>query len=182
MKNRHTLLAKNLIPAYAYTAITALAYLFSRFYTVFTHDETSEAISLLWLFLLFSGMAFFVLAAIVFTIAKRQPRRIALAVYSSGVVTFAAGLFIRGVLEIFGADRSLIRYYEIAGIALMAIGFILIAVFSQPYAQKKTMQWPKSVKILVRRGIPAETAIRALVKCGEITQEEAEEMICSRGI
>ena len=129
-------LYKNLKYVYAFLLLTALAYIFGRTYTFFTHGEISRSISGIWLYLLFFGVFFHVLAAVIFTLIKRRPYRLAADIYNSGVLAFAAGMFMNGFFEILSADKSLIRYYEFAGIGLMAAGFILIAVCRQPNAQE----------------------------------------------
>jgi len=116
--------------------LTALAYIFGRTYTFFTHGEISRSISEMWLYLLLSGVVFHALAAVMFTLIKRQPYRLAAGIYNSGVLAFAAGMFMNGFFEILSVDRSLIKYYEFAGIGLMAAGFILIAVCRQPNEQE----------------------------------------------
>jgi hypothetical protein len=174
MKNRLYLLNKNLIPAYAYFVITIFAFLFSRFYTIFTFGEYSQMMSTMWMFLLISGVAVYVFAAIVFTLLNRQLRHICLAVYSSGVVTYTAGMFVRGILVILGHYTHLTRYYEIAGIALMVIGFVLMIVFSQPFSRELIRKWPRLVKRYIHKGVSPEAALFIMVKNGKITQEEAD--------
>jgi len=131
------LLNKNLQPAYAFFALTAFAYIFSRVYTFFSHGETSEHISSMWFFLLCFGTAFYFLEAIIFTLIKSQPNRIGLEVYSSGILAYTAGMFMNGLFEIFGHDRSLVQYYHFAGIGLMVAGFIIVVFFSQKLSAKQ---------------------------------------------
>ena len=129
-----TLLKKNLRPAYVFIVLTALAFLFSMVYTVFTYGETTVSLSYAWVFLLCSGAVFFVLAALILSRKNRRMHQLGLEVYSTGVLTYTAGMAIRGLFEILGDDRSLIKYYEIAGIGLMVAGFILIAFFSRRFS------------------------------------------------
>jgi len=167
MDDKLRLLHKNLIPAYAYFILTVLAYLSGRFHTYFSYGEFSQSISSLWIFLLLFGAVFNTLTAVVFTLLKRQPSRFALAVYSSGVVAYTAGLSVRGFFEIFGHDKSLIRFYEFAGIGLMIIGILLIVAYKQRPSAVMNKKWSR--------------AIRVLVQNGNITSEEADAMAAYYG-
>ena len=120
---------KNLKSAVIYSFTAVFAYIFDRVYALFSHGVSSKDMSLMWLFLICSGTVFYLILALICNKTKRRPHRIALNIYNSGTSIFAAGMLLNGIFEIAGTDSVFILYYKIAGITLMAAGFIVTVIF-----------------------------------------------------
>jgi len=120
---------KNLKSAVIYLFTAVFTFIFDRVYAVFSHGVSSKDMSFMWLFLLCSGALFYLVLYVISDKTKRQPVRLALNIYNSGVAIFVAGMLLNGIFEIAGTSSVFIFYYKFIGIELIAIGFILTVIF-----------------------------------------------------
>lgn len=112
--------------AFTYMLLAIFCALFGGVYECFSHDVYSFSIIYAFAFPLAGGsLPFFTIFLIK---AKFYPCAFARNLYHSGIATLTAGSFIRGVLDIYGTTNGLIKYYSIAGIALVVTGIFIYAL------------------------------------------------------
>jgi len=114
-----------------------LAALFTAFfggvYEIFSHEVYSFSMIYAFAYPLAGGVLPFLLLAQ--RGGKNFPGAAARQIYHAGIATLTVGSIMRGVLEIYGTTNSLVRWYTIAGLALVITGLAIYAV--QALAGKK---------------------------------------------
>jgi hypothetical protein len=124
---------RNLKSAVIYFFTAVFAFIFDRVYAIFSHGVFSKDMSFMWLFLLCSGILFYLVLYLICNKTKRELSRFALNIYNSGTAVFVTGMLLNGIFEIAGTGSVFILYYKIAGIIFMVIGFILLQILPKHF-------------------------------------------------
>ena len=112
--------------ALIYLCITLFCGLFSAVYEYFSFGVYSNYMIFLYMIPLMAGVLPFALAGLM--IRLPCPSLISVKIYNCGVATLTLGCCLAGVLEIYGTTSIYIRFYWLAGIVMMAFGFVLYLV------------------------------------------------------
>lgn len=109
-----------------YFCVALYCGLFGAIYEHFSHGVYSNYMVFLFMFPLIGGAVPY--AALGFIKQLRCPEIPARRIYNCGVATLTVGSCFAGVLEIYGTTSVYLKYYWIAGIALISIGIALYAL------------------------------------------------------
>lgn len=107
-----------------YLIVSAIVGAFSAVYEYFSHEVYSMTMILAFAPTLFLGAAPAVLLHLLDDEVSSAGRRI----FRLGTACLTAGMIFNGVIEIYGTDSPLTKYYFIAAAALFVIGFALILI------------------------------------------------------
>lgn len=109
-----------------YFCIALYCGLFSAIYEHFSHGVYSNYMVFLFIFPLIGGAVPY--AALGFIKRMRCPSASARRIYNCGVATLTVGSCFAGILEIYGTTSVYLKYYWLAGIALIAMGIAVYAL------------------------------------------------------
>jgi hypothetical protein len=112
-----------------YAILSILATVVNKVYAIFGHGVSSPAMTWMFLYPLIGGALFYFL---IYGAASRIIRfngyRLFFNIYNSGIATLTFGSFLKGILEIAGADSIYLVFYYAVGAVFIAAGLILAAV------------------------------------------------------
>ncbi len=111
--------------SFLYLLISLFCAVFGGIYEVFSHEVYSFYMLYAFLIPLAGGALPFFLINI---LPVKYPCRIARNLYHSGIATLTAGSIVYGALEIYGTTNTMIKYYLIVGLVLLAAGIIIFLI------------------------------------------------------
>ena len=97
--------------------------LFSAVYEHFSHGVYSNYMVYLFAFPFFGGVVQYAIFGLAPKIKCPSPA--SARIFNSGVAALAVGSCIKGVLDIYGTTSSYQPFYWVAGISLIALGFVM---------------------------------------------------------
>ncbi|MCB9418310.1 MAG: hypothetical protein H6667_00780 [Ardenticatenaceae bacterium] len=103
-----------------YAAITLFCIAFSFIYSLFSHGVSSPFMSYAFAFSLVLGVGGFILFG-----WQHLENRAAFNLYNAGIATLTVGSFLRGIIDIAGADTTYPAYYFFVGTILVAGGGLI---------------------------------------------------------
>ncbi|MCM8711235.1 hypothetical protein M2651_09355 [Clostridium sp. SYSU_GA19001] len=128
MKNQSRHRRKTIL---TYFVLSVIAIVVNKVYAIFSHGVSSAAMTWMFLYPLIGGL-FFYLLIYVFAgkILKFTGYRLFFNIYNSGIAILTFGSFVKGVLEIAGADSPYLVYYYAVGGIFIAAGLILMSIMA----------------------------------------------------
>lgn len=99
-----------------------LSAVFGAVYEYYSHDVYSNYMLYAFLIPLVGGALLYTWLS--FTLKIPLPSTIAMCLYNSGLATLTVGSHMKGVLDIYGTENSLLVVYWIVGIILLALGVL----------------------------------------------------------
>jgi hypothetical protein len=109
-----------------YMILSVAAIIINNIYTMFGHGVTSAAMTWMFLYPLLGGtLVMLLIKRIAPTAVKAPGFRLAFNLYNSGIAVLTVASFLRGILEIAGADSPYTIPFYIVGIAFAAAGFLV---------------------------------------------------------
>ena len=106
-----------------YLYVSAGCLIFSMIYECFSHNVFSPYMVFAVAFPLLGGLVAGELLKKV--PARHLPGQLSAEVYHCGLATLTVGSIIRGVMDIYGTENALVKYYAFAGIGLVALALLL---------------------------------------------------------
>lgn len=133
MKNQSKQLVKTIV---IYLILSLFAIVVNKVYAIFGHGVSSAAMTWMFLYPLIGGSLFyFLIYAFSSKIIKFAGYRLFFNIYNSGIATLTFGSFLKGVMEIAGADSPYLAYfYEVGGLFIAAALILMIVI---AFNQKK---------------------------------------------
>lgn len=109
-----------------YMILSFLAVIIDNVYAMFGHGVTSASMTWMFLYPLLGGTLACLLIELIVPDAARAPGfRLAFNLYSSGIAALTAGSFLKGILEIAGADSPYTIAFFITGWSFTAAGSLV---------------------------------------------------------
>ncbi len=116
---------KKTILVYLLLALTAI--LVDNVYAIFGHGVRSAAMTWMFLYPLLGGTMFYlIIDRWTQGIGGSKGYRAFYNLHNSGIATLTVGSFLKGILEIAGADSLYVLYFQVTGWVLVVIGLLLL--------------------------------------------------------
>jgi hypothetical protein len=126
-KNNKKMNLKRSVIVYMILSFTAI--IINYVYGLFGHGVTSASMTWMFLYPLLGGtLGCLLIELIVPSASKAEGFRLAFNLYNSGIAALTVGSFLKGILEIAGADSPYTVAFFIAGWAFTAAGFLLFLI------------------------------------------------------
>lgn len=114
-----------------YLILSVTAIVVNKVYASFGHGITSPAMTWMFLYPLLGGALFyFLIDGFLNKIIQFAGYRLFFNLYNSGIAALTFGSFLKGVMEIAGADSAYLVLYYLVGGAFIAAGLILMFVLA----------------------------------------------------
>ena len=121
------------------TAKTAMTYLYvsilcivvTNVYALYGHGVRSASMDFMFLYPLLCGTVVFLLVSLFLSRVPERLRvisRLGYNVYNSGVASLTSAGMLAGIMEIAGTGSKWVPYFNITGVALLAVGIICQAM------------------------------------------------------
>jgi hypothetical protein len=124
MNNKSNHFIKTII---TYAIFSIFAIVVNKVYAIFGHGVSSAAMTWMFLYPLIGGALFyFLIYGLSNKINKFKGYRLFFNIYNSGIATLTFGSFLKGVMEIAGADSIYLKFYFVVGGLFIAAGLILM--------------------------------------------------------
>lgn len=112
--------------ALIWLGVTVFCISFDRIYALFSHDVSSRYLSLMFLYPLLGGAAFYFLLWLLVPRAEElKNRHLAAQCYNSGIATLTAGSALKGILEIAGSTSPYTPAYFFFGWTVTVLGLLI---------------------------------------------------------
>jgi len=119
-----------------YMILSFVAIIVNNVYALFGHGVTSAAMIWMFLYPLLGGTLVMLLIELIVPSAVKAPGfRLAFNLYNSGIATLTVASFLRGILEIAGADSPFTLPFYIVGGAFIAGG--LLTFLAKPLRRRE---------------------------------------------
>jgi hypothetical protein len=114
-----------------YLILSAAAIVANKVYALFSHGVASPAMTWMFLYPLLGGALFYFLVdGFIGKIAKFAGYRLFFNIYNSGIAVLTFGSFLKGVMDIAGADSVYLVLYYLVGVVFLAAGLILMFILA----------------------------------------------------
>jgi hypothetical protein len=108
-----------------YLIVSILAIVVNRVYATFGHGVASSSMTWMFLYpLIGGGLLYFLISVFAKHITNFAGYRLGFNIYNSGIATLTFGSFLKGVMEIAGADSMYLIFYYVVGGLFIALGLI----------------------------------------------------------
>jgi hypothetical protein len=112
-----------------YLILSIIAIVINKIYAIFAHGVSSEAMTWMFLYPLIGGSLFYSLILVFANcIVRFNGYRMFFNIYNSGIAILTFGSFLKGIIDIAGADSKHLIFYYVIGILFVVIGLILIFI------------------------------------------------------
>lgn len=127
-KNQHKQLKKTIV---SYLILSILAIIINKIYGIFGHGVSSVAMTWMFLYPLIGGsFLYFFIYVFANKIIKFVGYRLFFNIYNSGIATLTFGSFLKGVMDIAGADSAYLVLYFVVGSLFTTAGLILMFIMA----------------------------------------------------
>lgn len=111
--------------------LSVFAIIVNKVYAIFGHGVSSAAMTWMFLYPLLGGVLFyFIIYGFANKVFKFKGYRLFFNIHNSGIATLTFGSFLKGVLEIAGADSIYLVYYNVVGGLFITAGLILLFIMA----------------------------------------------------
>lgn len=112
-----------------YMILSVIAIIINKVYASFGHGVASPAMTWMFLYPLIGGTFFyFLIYGFANKIIKLTGYRLFFNIYNSGIATLTFGSFLKGIIDIAGADSIYLVFYYVVGGLFIAVGLILMFI------------------------------------------------------
>lgn len=112
-----------------YLVLSLFAIVINKVYGIFGHGVSSPAMTWMFLYPLIGGVLFYFL---IYGFAKKiinfNGYRLFFNIYNSGIAALIFGSFLKGVMDIAGADSIYLVFYYVVGGLFIIVGLILMFI------------------------------------------------------
>lgn len=112
-----------------YLIVSILCGIFSYVYEMFSHEVYSP-------YMILPGVVTFILGIVITTLAKKIHNKWSYRFYNSSVACLIVGMYIKGVLDIYGTTNDLLDIYFI--VAMMFLILCIVSLYRFSFIKKST--------------------------------------------
>lgn len=112
-----------------YFILSMFAIVVNKVYSIFGHGVSSPAMTWMFLYPLIGGTVFYLLICVFANkVINFSGYRLFFNIYNSGIATLTFGNFLKGIMDIAGADSIYLVFYYVVGGLFIAAGLILMSI------------------------------------------------------